>query len=240
MRPARPRGKASTTAMNSPPIANSHSCGKLSENSVLPQLTSSVPSTAPTSECRPPTAQKITISIDGTMPTNEGDMKPTCRVNIAPPIAAIAGGEAEDEDLEVCDVVAGEAHPVLLVAHRDQDAPELAVDAPRARAASHASSRPQHDEIEDVFGVVGADVPAEQRAQVGDAVDAAGIALLADDQDRHDGRQRLGDDGEIDAADAPLEHRDADDEGQQRRHRDDGDDRERQRLETAPRRTAAR
>ena len=71
-------------------MANSHSSGNVSENTVLPQLTSSVPTTAPTIDCRPPTAQKITISIDGTMPTNDGDMKPTCRVNIAPPTAAIA------------------------------------------------------------------------------------------------------------------------------------------------------
>ena len=31
----------------------------------------------PTSEWRPPTAQKITISIEGTMPTKDGDMNPT-------------------------------------------------------------------------------------------------------------------------------------------------------------------
>ena len=30
---------------------------------------------------------EITISIEGTIPTNEGDMKPTCSVNIAPPMA---------------------------------------------------------------------------------------------------------------------------------------------------------
>ncbi len=90
MMPASPRGKAITTAMNRPPMANSQSCGKSSENMVLPQLTNSVPATAPTIDWRPPTAQKITISIEGTMPTKDGDMKPTCRVNMAPPIAAIA------------------------------------------------------------------------------------------------------------------------------------------------------
>ena len=57
--------------------------------------------------------------------------------------------------------------------------------------------------------MVGADVPAVQRLQVGDAVDAAGVALLPDDQDRQDRGDGLGDDGEIDAADAPLEHRGA-------------------------------
>ena len=49
-RPASPRGNANTTAMNNPPIANSQSSGNDSENSVLPQLTRSVPATAPTSE----------------------------------------------------------------------------------------------------------------------------------------------------------------------------------------------
>ncbi len=69
-------------------MANSHSSGKLSEKTVLPQLIRSAPATAPTRDCRPPTAQKITISIDGTMPTKEGDMNPTCSVNMAPPTAA--------------------------------------------------------------------------------------------------------------------------------------------------------
>ena len=90
---------------------------------------------------RPPTAQKITISIDGTMPTKDGDMNPTCRVNIAPPIAGERGGEAEHKDLEIRDGVAGEPHPVLLVAHRHKDAPQLAAadelrDAERRRSAA--------------------------------------------------------------------------------------------------------
>ena len=125
-RPATPRGKATTTAMNKPPMANSHSSGNTSENTVFAQFTSSVPATAPTIDWRPPTAQKITISIDGTIPTNDGDMKPTCKVNMAPPIPAIADAQAEDEDLVVGDVVTGEAHAVFLVAHGDQDAAELA------------------------------------------------------------------------------------------------------------------
>ena len=57
---------------------------------VLAQFTRSVPATAPTMELRPPTAQKMTISIDGTMPTKDGDIKPTCSVNIAPPTPAMA------------------------------------------------------------------------------------------------------------------------------------------------------
>ena len=87
--------------MNRPPIANSHNSGNDSENTVLPQLTRSVPTTAPTTDCRPPTAQKITISIEGTMPTNEGDMNPTCSVNIAPPTAAMAGARQNTKILKL-------------------------------------------------------------------------------------------------------------------------------------------
>ena len=76
-----------------------------------------------------------------------------------------------------------------------------------AREQHAAEQQDAADEVEDVLGAVGADVPAEQGAQVGDAVDAAGVALLADDQDGQDRRHRLRDDGEVDAADAPLEHR---------------------------------
>ena len=67
-------------------------------------------------------------------------MKPTCSVNIAPPIAGHGGRQAEDEDLEVGDVVAGEADAILLVAHRDQDAAELAARARIARQ-EHAAEQ---------------------------------------------------------------------------------------------------
>ena len=71
--------------------------------------------------------------------------------------------------------------------------------------------------------MVGPDVPALQRAQVGHAVDAAGVALLAHDQDGQDRGDRLGDDREIGAADAALEHRRADDQGEEAGHQDDGE-----------------
>jgi len=146
-------------------------------------------------------------------------MKPTCSANIA--------------RLEVGDVVAGEADAILLVAHRDQDAPELA-HGDEARQQHGAEQKKAADEIEDVFRAVWTDVPAEQRAQVGDAVDAAGVALPADNQDGQHGRQRLGDDGEVDAAHSALEHRGAEDERGDRRHREHGEQRERQRLERDP------
>jgi hypothetical protein len=57
--------------------------------------------TAPTIDCRPPTAQKITISIEGTMPTNDGDMKPTCSANMAPLIAAMAEARQKTKILKL-------------------------------------------------------------------------------------------------------------------------------------------
>ncbi|MNT68878.1 hypothetical protein D3C72_2071410 [compost metagenome] len=67
----------------------------------MPALTSKVPQTAPTRLMRPPTAAKITISIDGTMPTNDGDMKPTCSVNMAPPMAESAAARQNTNTLNI-------------------------------------------------------------------------------------------------------------------------------------------
>src|SRR5450830_1778014 len=50
---------------------------------------------------RPPTAAKITISIDGTMPTNDGDIKPTCKANMAPPIAENAAATQNTKILKL-------------------------------------------------------------------------------------------------------------------------------------------
>ena len=61
--------------------------GNLGPAAVNP-LISKVPYTAPTRLMRPPTAAKITISIDGTMPTKDGDIKPTCSEKSAPPMPA--------------------------------------------------------------------------------------------------------------------------------------------------------
>ena len=143
------------------------------------------------------------------------------------------GGQAEHEDLEAGHVVAGEAHAVFLVAHGQQQRAELALLDPQAQ--QHAAQ--QHgtaEVVQDVLGAVGADVPAQQGLQVGHAVDTAGVALLADDQHRQDQRHGLRDDGEVHAADTPLEHGVADDEGQQRGDGNDGDQRERQVLERLP------
>ena len=76
------------------------------------------------------------------------------------------------------------------------------------------------EEIEHDLGVVRPDIPTLQGAQIGHAVDAAGVALLPDDQDRQDSRDRLCDDGEISAADAALEHGRTDDQGED--HREPG------------------
>ena len=93
----------------------------------------------------------------------------------------------------------------------------LRLDPARTARCCRAAARTQ-TKYRMYLALVGADVPAEQRLQVGHAVDAAGVALLADDQHGQDQRHRLRDDGEVHAADAALEHREADDEGQQRGH----------------------
>ena len=75
-------------------------------------------------------------------------MKPTCSANIAPPIAGEHGGDAEGEDLEVGDAVAGEADAVLLLAHRHQDAAELQW---RMNCAMTDAGEQQHD-LDEVAG----------------------------------------------------------------------------------------
>ncbi len=148
-------------------------------------------------------------------------------------MAAKIARDAESEDLEVGDAVAGEADPVLLVAHRNQDSAEFR--APDEVGDEDAEEQAAHlEEVEDDLGVVGADIPSLQGAQVGHAVDAAGVALLAHDQDGQDRRYRLRDDGEIGAADAALEHRRTDDQGENARHQDDREDSEGEAVERLP------
>ena len=53
-------------------------------------------------------------------------MKPTWRVNMAPPTAAMRGGEAKHENLEIRDVIAGEPDAFLFVADRNQNTSEFA------------------------------------------------------------------------------------------------------------------
>ena len=67
-------------------------------------------------------------------------MKPTCRVNSAPPMPDSAARQAEDEDLEHRHVVAGEAHAVFLVAHRQQQRAELAASGSSAHSTMLPSS----------------------------------------------------------------------------------------------------
>ena len=90
------------------------------------------------------------------------------------------------------------------------------------------------EEVENDLGVVGTDIPSLERAQVGHAVDAAGVALLTHDQDGQDRGDRLRDDGEIGAADAALEHRSTNDQGKDARHQDDGGDGEGEAVERLP------
>ena len=82
--------------------------------------------------------------------------------------------------------------------------------------------------------MVRADVPTVQGAQIGDAIDAAGIALLTDYQDRQNGGDGLGDDGEIGATDTAAEHRDADQQREKNRDERHRDQREGQAMERFP------
>ena len=67
------------------------------------------------------------------------------------------------------------------------------------------------------------DEPQERSADVvsvvGDAVEAAGVGLILDDELLQDQRLGQGDDGAVDAIDVALEGDDAEDEGEQRRDR---------------------
>src|SRR5712664_1791615 len=96
------------------------------------------------------------------------------------------GSNAEGEYLKVRDAIAREANPVLLVAHREQDAAELRVpDELRDEDADEQAA--DLEEVEHDLGVVRPDVPSLQGTQIGHSVDAAGVALLADDQNGQDG-----------------------------------------------------
>ena len=143
----------------------------------MPQLTSSVPVTAPTIEWRPAAHRTENHHFDRRHDTDEGrrheaDLQREHRAAYR----RDGRGKAEHEDLEVRDVVAGETDAILLVADRDQNPAELARqdEAPEQHGGEQQRAA---DEVEHVLGVIRPDVPAEQGAQVGDAVDAAGIGL---------------------------------------------------------------
>src|ERR1700733_14119933 len=150
---------------------------------------------------------------------------------------AADGGEyrrqGEGKYLEIRDTVTGEADAVLLVAHRHQNAAEFS-EANELRYDDANEQAGDFEEIQYELGVVGPDVPALQRAQIGDAVNAAGVTLLADDQNGQDRGDGLGDDGEIDAADPALEHRSTNQEGKERRNDQDGQNGECQTVERLP------
>jgi len=82
---------------------------------------------------------------------------------------AKCGRQAEREDAEVGDVVAGEAHPVFLVAHRQQERAGLAGLYP-AHSRMLAIQQGHAQVVENVLAWVGARVPAEHRLQIGHAL----------------------------------------------------------------------
>src|ERR1022692_337857 len=142
-------------------------------------------------------------------------------------------------DLEHRNVVAGKAHAVLAVAHRQQHFSRLAGEQPLRRQ----DAQQQQDaggEVKNVLRALTADVPAPHRAEIGDSVAATRVTLPAVNAERKDQRQCLGDDSEIDAAHAPLEHRQPDDERHQRRQGEDREQTEGQTLERNPKRRQMR
>ena len=105
--PARPFGKTITTRDEQRADQEQPELGEaLGEEGLAEVDQQRAVDRADQTECRPPTAAQITISIEGTMPTNDGDMKPTCSVNMAPPMRRQHGRVDEGEGLEVGDVVA--------------------------------------------------------------------------------------------------------------------------------------
>src|SRR5690606_32237453 len=114
-------------------------------------------------------------------------------------------------------VIAGEAHPVFLVAHGDQ---QVAQTAAEDKFADDDTAHQQNHtgEVEDVLGAVGPNVPTQHGLEVGDAIDATGEALLPDDQNGQNRGDGLGDDGEVHATDSALEHGGTDEVGEHRRH----------------------
>ena len=67
----------------------------------------------------------MTISMEGTIPTKEGDMKPTCSVNMAPPMAAYMAAQREHQDLDTRYIVASEQNSLFPVSHCEQSRPNL-------------------------------------------------------------------------------------------------------------------
>src|SRR5207247_3788587 len=127
---------------------------------------------------------------------------------------------AEGKNLEVGDAIAGETDAIFLFAHRHQDAAKLC-QPDELRDEDAAEQQEHFKEVKNDLGVVRPDVPSLQRTQVGHAVDADGVTLLPDNQNGQYGGDGLGDDREIGAADAALEHRRADYQGEQARDQDD-------------------
>src|SRR3972149_2976218 len=72
--PRHPLGKKTTTPTNNAPKKYSHTPGKDSLKPLFAEFTRSAPNTAPTSVPLPPTATHSTISIEGTIPTLDGDI----------------------------------------------------------------------------------------------------------------------------------------------------------------------
>src|SRR3989337_4518435 len=88
--PMHPLGKKPATPTNKALKRYSHTPGKDSLKPLFAEFTRSAPNTAPTSVPLPPTATHSTISIEGTIPTLDGDIISACGTKRAPAIPAKA------------------------------------------------------------------------------------------------------------------------------------------------------
>jgi hypothetical protein len=105
-------------------------------------------------------------------------------VNIAPPMGKHRGN-GENKRLEHRRVIAGETHPVFAIANGNQDFTKAAVqNEPAEKNCKQQQTR--RDVVHHDFCLVLIQVYAQESLKIRNAIDAAGIALLADDHDRHD------------------------------------------------------
>ena len=124
---------------------------------------------------------------------------PTAGTNSAPARPAMPGRDDVGDELDVGRVVAEEAHPLLGVAHGDEQFAVAAVHQLAGQRPAAASSTAGDDEVDHPLVDRVVEVVAEEALDVGEAVGAAGGALLADQQDHQRGGQRLAEDREVGA-----------------------------------------
>ena len=125
------------------------------------------------------------------------------------------GRDAKDEDAVVGDVVSVERSPHVVVAHGHENRPDAGMgQIPRDGEKKYSHCQDDPEEVHVVIGLV-----------VGNAVEAAGVGLVFDDEFLKDQRFRERDHRAIDPVDVALEGNDPEDERQQDGEEQRADDR---------------